>query len=162
MSLLDIVVGKSFGNDKAGRVVVLAGDKGNRGYVVKSDSEERKIRSFLKMFYFAQLSIQLLGLLLTYEWSRDLIYVLGRPVDHLLRSGAIFLGTYCIVVVAPYVLLWRTYRKSLLSFVSIEDQVVVSEKRAVGQRWGIIAGLGALALATLVILGIAVYLVRTK
>ena len=61
MSLLDSIVGRSFRDEKAGRVVVFTGDRRNRGYVVKSESEELKIRSFLKMFYFAHFSILTLG-----------------------------------------------------------------------------------------------------
>lgn len=67
MALLDSIVGASFRDEKAGRVVVFSGDRRTHGYVVRSASEELKIKSFLKMFYFAHFSILLLGYLLASE-----------------------------------------------------------------------------------------------
>ena len=69
MGLLDSIVGKSFRDEKVGRVVVFTGDRRNRGYVLKSESEELRIRSFLKMFYFAHFSILLLGIQVANAWS---------------------------------------------------------------------------------------------
>ncbi len=71
---------------KAGRVVVFPGDRRNRGYVVKSESKESRIRSFLKMFFYAHISILLLGNFLAMEWSRELNHALGRPTAHLYRA----------------------------------------------------------------------------
>ena len=42
MGLLDSIVSRSFRDEKAGRVVVFAGDRRNRGYVVRSDAEGTK------------------------------------------------------------------------------------------------------------------------
>ena len=130
MGLLDSIVGRSFRDEEAGRVVVFAGDRRHRGYVVKSDSEELKIRSLLKMFYAAHFSILLLGMLLANAWSSFIIHLqeLGRPAAHLLRTEGIYLGIYSLVVGLPYFLLWRSYKKALLSFVSVQDEVLLSER----------------------------------
>src|SRR5437879_244140 len=55
MTLVDSLVDACFRNEKAGRVVIFPGDRRNRGYVVKSEADEQKIRSFLKMFFCAHL-----------------------------------------------------------------------------------------------------------
>jgi len=65
MALLDSIVDGYFRNDKAGRVVIFPRRCASRGYVIKSPAEELKIRSFLKMFYFAHLSILLLRFFLS-------------------------------------------------------------------------------------------------
>jgi hypothetical protein len=158
MSLLDSLVGRSFRDEKAGRVVVFTGDRRNRGYVVKSESEELKIRSFLKMFYFAHLSILLLGMQVANAWSTFIIQIraFGRP--DLLRSGGIYLGIFCLVVGLPYFLLWRSYKKALVNFVSAQDEVLVSGKSAGRQTWISVAALTALALVALGLF----YLVRAK
>ena len=151
MALLDSIVGARFRDEKAGRVVVFYGDRRARGYVVRSESEELKIRSFLKMFYFAHFSILLLGYFLASEWSRGIYHALGRPEDHLFRAMFVSLAVYSLVVGLPYFLLWRSYKKAFVSFVSPEDEALVS-----GSRGGrphifvlIAAGLILLGLATL-------------
>jgi hypothetical protein len=48
MGFLDSVVGQYFRDEKAGRVVAFPVDRRIRGYVVRSESEELKIRAFLK------------------------------------------------------------------------------------------------------------------
>ncbi|SRR5216684_743180 len=160
MALLDSIVGKSFRDEKAGRVVVFTGDRRNRGYVVKSESEELKIRSFLKMFYFAHFSILLLGMLVANAWSTFVIHIhaFGRPDAHVLRTVGIFLTIYTLLVGVPYFLLWRSYKKARSNFVSAQDEVLVSGMSAGRQAWIVLAGLTALALATLAFF----YLLRTK
>ena len=160
MALLDSIVGKSFRDEKAGRVVVFTGDRRNRGYVVKSESEELKIRSFLKMFYFAHFSILLLGMLVANAWSTFVIHIhaFGRPDAHVLRTVGIFLTIYTLLVGVPYFLLWRSYKKARLNFVSAQDEVLVSGMSAGRRTWFVLAGLTALALATLAFF----YLLRTK
>ena len=162
MGLLDSIVDKHFRDDRAGRVVVFTGDRRNRGYIVRSESEELKIRSFLKMFYFAHFSILLLGCALAYAWSIVLSHALGGSVGHWLRSGVIFLVLFSLVVGAPYWLLWRAYKHAFLGFVSAQDKVLVSEKSAGRRFWIVIAGLGTLVLVTLMLLGIIFSPVRTK
>jgi hypothetical protein len=158
MGFLDSIVGRSFRDEKAGRVVVFAGDRRNRGYLVKSEAEELKIRAFLKMFHLAQVFILLLGMLLTNAWSTFVINLreFGRPAEHLLRSESIFLGIYAVVVLLPYFLLWRSYKKALPSFVSVQDEVVVSA-RSPGRRPWTVAAL--IAFGALLLLGVIVYLV---
>ncbi len=133
MALLDSILDANFRDEKAGRVVVFPGGRRHRGYVVKSKAEESKIRSFLKMFFFAQISILILGYLLASEWSRELNYALGRPALHLFRVMGISAGIYGVVVMVPYFLLWRSYKKAFLSFTTPQDEVLVTGK-APGQR----------------------------
>ena len=161
MGLLDSIVGQSFRDGKAGRVVVFSGDRRNRGYVVKSEADELKIRSFLKMFYFAHFAIVLLGMLVANAWSTffNHIHSLGDPAAHLLRTMGTSLGVYSLVVGLPYFLLWRSYKKAFLSFVSAQDEVLVSGKSAGRQPWIVYAGL--IAFGT-VLLGAIFLLIRTK
>jgi hypothetical protein len=159
MGFLDSVVGPCFRDQEAGRVVVFTGDRRNRGYLVKSVDEELKIRSFLKIFFSAQVSILLLGYFLGAEWSRELAYALGRPAAHLLRNSCIFLGIYALVVGLPYFLLWRPYQKARLSFVSAQDEVLVLRRRP-GQRQ-ILVGVALTAFGILILFGI-IWLTRFK
>jgi hypothetical protein len=159
MGLLDSVVGQCFRDEKNGRVVVYTGDRSTRGYLVKSEAEELRIRSFLKMFCCAQFAILLLGYFLASEWSRELAYALGRPAAHLFRSACISAGIYLLVVGLPYFLLWKSYNKARLSFVSAQDEVQVSRRRP-GQRQ-IFVGVALAALAVLIMFGI-ILLIRSK
>jgi len=159
MAFLDIMAGANFRNEAAGRVVVFPMGRRNRGYVVRSESEEQRIKSFLKMFYAAHFSILLLGYFLASEWSRELRYALGRPAAHLFRTAGISQGIYSLVVGIPYFLLWRSYKKAFLSFISPQDEVLVGKPP---RRPALIAlAVGLLAVAILFFL-VAVYLIRTK
>jgi len=79
MSFLDSVVSKCFRDSEVGRTVVFPNDSRKRAYLVRSESDERKIRGFLKVFFSAHFSL----LLLTYLDARcsDLIV---RLLTHLL------------------------------------------------------------------------------
>jgi hypothetical protein len=151
MSLLDSIISANFRNEKGGCVVSFPGDQRHRGYLLKSQADERKVRSFLKMFFCAHLSILLLGMLLASGWSHDLIYALGRPALHVFRSMAISAGVYLLVAGLPYFLLWRSYKKAFVSFVSPEDAVVISGRRTGGRLY-------ILVVAGLIILGMGVLL----
>jgi hypothetical protein len=151
MAFLDLVVDRNFRSEQAGRVVIVPGGRRNRGYLVKSELEELRIRAFLKMFYFGQLSIQLFGLLLALEWSRELRYALGRQPAFWFSVG-ITLACYSLVVGAPYWLLWRSYKKAIVSFVSVQDEVAVSGASAGWRHW--IVGVGLIALAAFVLVGV--------
>ena len=131
MGILGAVVDPCFRDDKKGRVVVFPGDGRKRGYLVKSDGDEQKIRAFLQMFYSAHFAIFVLGYFLASEWSRDIYHLrlLGNPADHLLRSGMISGGVFLVVVGLPYFLLWRSYKNTRMSFVSAEDEVLVTVGR---------------------------------
>jgi hypothetical protein len=156
MALLDSIVSASFRDENAGRVVVFSGDRRHRGYVVRSESEELKIRSFLKMFYCAHFSILLLGYLLGFEWSRQIYRALGRPEAHMFRAICISLGVYLLVAGVPYFLLWRSYKKALVSFVSPEDEVLVSGRRAGRKRIFILIAAGLIVLGLAALLAFAV------
>lgn len=156
MALLDSIVGARFRDERAGRVVVFSGDRRTRGYVVRSESEELKIKSFLKMFYFAHFSILLSGYFLASEWSRGIYRALGRPEEHLVRAMCISLAVYLAVVAVPYFLLWRSYKKALVSFVSLEDEVLVSGRRVGRQQMFIFIAAGLMVLGLAVLLAFAV------
>ena len=160
MGLIDSMVGTYFRNEEAGRVVVFPGDRRNRGYVVKSEAEESRIRSFLKMFFFAHLSIITLGNFLAMEWSTGLNHELGRPALHLYRAMGLAAVIYFVVVGVPYLLLWRLYKKAFLSFTSAQDEVLVSGKGP-GQQTRICVGAGVAALAILMAIGLFL-LIRAK
>jgi hypothetical protein len=160
MALLDFMVSRHFRNEKNGRVVVFPGDRRHRGYVVGSGGEELKIRSFLKMFYFAHLSILFLGYLLASEWATDLRHVLDRQTVHVLRAVGISLGIYFLVVGAPYFLLWRSYKKAFLNFVSPQDEVSVSGNSP-DQKRQIFAAVAAASFAILLALGM-IFLIRRR
>jgi hypothetical protein len=160
MGLIDYVVRANFRDEKAGRVVVFPGDRRGRGYVVKSEAEEARIRSFLKMFFFAQFSILLLGNFLANGWAHDLNYALGRPILHLYRAMGIAAGIYLLVVGVPYFLLWRSYKKAFLSFASAQDEVPVSGSPAV-QKTRIFIAVAAMAFCVLIAAAVFL-LVRAK
>ena len=156
MAFLDSVVGASFRHEEAGRVVVFSGDRRTRGYIVRSEADELKIKSFLKMFYFAHFSILIMGYLLGFEWSRQIYRALGRPEAHMFRAVCITSGVYLLVAGVPYFLLWRSYKKAFLSFVSPEDEVLVSGRRAGGQRIFVFIAAGLILLGLGVLLAFAV------
>jgi len=162
MGLLDSIVSNAFRDESAGRVVVFSGDRRNRGYIVRSAADELKIKSFLKMFYFAQLSVFLLGMLLANAWSMFFEHLegMGRPIDHVTRNMAIGLGVYCVVVGLPYFFLWRSYKKALPSFVSAQDEVVVSGQTRRQQQWRLVLVIFGLALLVLAVA--LVFLVRMR
>lgn len=162
MGLLDTVVSKAFRDEQAGRVVVFSGDRRNRGYLVRSEAEELKIKSFLKMFYFAHFYILILGIMLSNTWSTFVIHLggLGRPAAHMVRSMGIAFGVYCLVVGVPYLLLWRSFKKAKLSFVSAQDEVVVSNSADRQQRWMVAVAFFALGFLVLAV-GLF-WLVRAK
>jgi hypothetical protein len=152
MGLLDSVLAPCFRDEKAGRVVVFTWDRHGRGYLVESPAEEQKILSFLKMHFVAYLSITLLGYLLASSWSSDLVYMLGRPAHHIARTGVIFLGIYLAVVGLPTLLLWKSYKKAMLSFVSPENEVVVS--KAVPSKQLIWTGVAIAAMGVLIMVAV--------
>jgi hypothetical protein len=149
MGILNAIVGSCFRDDKTGRVVVFPGDRRKRGYLVKSDADELKIRSFLQMFFSAHLSILVLGYFLASEWSREIYHALGDPTAHLFRAVIISLGVFLIVLGLPYLLLWRTFKRARSSFVSPEDEITVTVGRP-RQGRVLVVGLAVLGLGILV------------
>jgi len=162
MGLLDSIVSNSFRDEKAGRVVVFSGDRRSRGYIVRSAAEELKIKSFLKMFYFAHFYILVLGMTLANSWSTFFVHLegMGRPIEHMARNMGIALAVYCAVTGLPYFFLWRSYKKALPSFVSSQDEVVVSGQSKRQQQWKLVWVILGLALLVMGV-GLAL-LVRAK
>jgi hypothetical protein len=158
MGLLDSIVSRSFRDDPAGRVVVFGGEVRGRGYLVKSKADELKIKSFIKMFIFAELSIQSLGLWLTLAWIGQYSEARDRAA-HLLRAICVFAGVYSVIVIVPLLLLWRSYKKERFSFVSAEDEVPVTSKRPRDQQFFQIIAL--IAITILVLIGV-IFLIRFK
>jgi hypothetical protein len=161
MSLLDLIVDANFRSQDASRVVVFSGVGRNKGYLVRSPSDELRIKSFLKMFYFAHFAILSLGILLSSVWSTGLNHILGRPEDHLARTMGIFIGIFCFVVGLPYLLLWRSFKKSIFTFVSAQDEVEVSGTSPSQRRWRLVAICIAVFAALIMALGVLL-LIRAK
>jgi hypothetical protein len=159
MALLDFIVSTNFRSEEAGRVVVFPGDRRHRGYIVRSEAEELKIRAFLKMFFCAHASILLLGGLVASGWATDLRHVLDRHARHVLRTEAIFMGIYFLVVGVPYFLVWRSYKKAFVSFISPRDEVLVSGKRPRQQQ--VLLAVAMITFAIVILLGV-ILLLRTK
>jgi hypothetical protein len=78
---------------------------------------------------------------------------------HFVMTGAIFLGTYSLLVALPYFLLWRTFKKALLNFVSPQDEVAASGNGP-GQQQVLLA-VGLIVFAIAILLGI-ILLTRTQ
>jgi hypothetical protein len=161
MSILDLIVDANFRTENAGRIVVFSGDRRHRGYLVRSPADELRIKSFLKMFYFAHFSILSLGILLSSAWSTFFNHIFSRHEEHLARTVGIFIGIYSLVVGLPYWLLWRSFKKSILTFVSAQDQVVVSGTSPSQQRWRLVA-IGIAAFAFLIMALGLLLLIRAK
>jgi hypothetical protein len=114
------------------------------------------------MFYFAHFYILILGIMLANAWSTFVIHLegMGRPAGHMLRNMSIAVGVYCLVVGLPYVLLWRSYKKALPSFVSSQDEVAVSGQTNRQRQWKLVLVILGLAL---LVMGVGlVLLVRAK
>ncbi len=155
MGLIDTIVDRSFRDTQSGRVVIFSGDPRKRGYVVRSVAEERKIKSFLKMFYFAHLYILVFGMMLSQGCALWLAYGLfDRPAHHLLGSVSSFAGIYLLMVGAPYTLLWRAYKRALTSFTASADEVLLTEIEASRRQWILLAvvGFALLILAAVLLL----------
>ncbi len=142
--------------------MVFSGDRRCRGYVVRSAAEELKIKSFLKMFYFAQFCILALGIMLSNSWSAFFVHLegMGNPVEHIVRNIGVALAVYGMVAGLPYFFLWKSYKKSLPSFVSSLDEVEISGQSKRQQQSKL--ALVIMGLALLVMAAALVLLVRAK
>jgi hypothetical protein len=72
-----------------------------------------------------------------------------------LRTEGIFVGIYLLVVGVPYFLVWRSYKKAFVSFVSPEDEVLVSGRSA-GRQLAIFIAVAAVIIALGILLFFAV------
>jgi hypothetical protein len=154
MGLIDAIVDRSFRETQSGRVVVFSGDRRKRGYLVRSVTEEKKIRSFLKMFYFAHLYILVFGLLFSQGCASWLAYAsFDRPAHHLVGSVSFFLVIYLLTVGLPYALFWRAYKRALSSFAAPADEVLLTGIDASSRQWILlaVAGFSILILAAMLV-----------
>lgn len=157
MGLIDAIVNRSFRETPAGRVVVFSGDPRKQGYLVRSPAEEQKIRSFLKMFYFAHLYILVFGVMLSQGCASWFAYgSFDRPARHLLGGVSIYLAMYGLVVGLPYALLWRAYKRALTSFTASANEVPLTGANAPGRPWILLAVAGFMLLILAAILVLAV------
>jgi hypothetical protein len=92
-------------------------------------------------------------------WSTGISQALDRPAAHLFRLSGIFLGIYFLVVGLPLLSLGRSYEKQRFSFVSVQDEVLVTSKPSRNQRFFEAMGIGMLAI--LILMGI-ILLIRFK
>ena len=135
MGLIDAIVDRAFLDTQSGRIVVFSGDRRKRGYLVRSVGEEQKIRSFLKMFYFAHLYVLVFGIMFSQSCASWFTYgTFDRPAQHLLASLSLAVGTYLLVVGVPYALLWRAYKRALVSFTAPADEVSLTGIAASGRQ----------------------------
>jgi hypothetical protein len=156
MGFIDRAIDTSFRDHAGERVVVLNLKGRSRGYRVASTAEEARIRAFLKMFLFAQMSIQTLGLFATLGWLQGLRDAWGRAVrwSDLLAPAAEIVIAYCVFVIVPLIFLWRAYRRALPNFVALDDEIPLSALplRGAARLWL------AAALALVLLLGILILL----
>jgi hypothetical protein len=160
MGLLDAMVGRCFRDETAGRVVVFPSDRRGRGYLLRSAAEEQKVRSFLKLYLCAHFPILLLGYGLAYAISVPLVYALDRPAAHILRSAFIFSAVFGVIAGIPYLLFWRTYLSTRMSFVAAQDEIEVVGTPPLDRRVLVFAAVAALF--ALIALGVVFFLVRAK
>ncbi|MGB7130469.1 MAG: hypothetical protein WBD59_06665 [Candidatus Sulfotelmatobacter sp.] len=165
MPFLERIVGANFRTEEGGRIVVFPGDRRDRGHVVRSEAEELKIRAFLKMFYFAYFAIFFLGGVLSTRLSVDVYNASLDSYAHLLRALCICVGIYLVVLGLPFLLLWSSYKKSALGFVSAQNEVVLSDealalRRKARQRLMIALTAGVVVLAAC--LGGVAFLARAR
>ena len=162
MSFLDPIVARYFRDQEVGRVVVFPGERGNRGYLVRSEAEEAKIRSFLKMFEFGQLAVTFLGGQVALAWSIffTTLHSLGNPAQHVFRTMTIYVVVFCLVEGFPFLLLWSSYKNATSSFASGLEEVRLSSAASGRRPWNAIAAL--IVLAALIFLGVILFLARAK
>jgi hypothetical protein len=135
--------------------VVFSGDSRKQGYRLKTAVEEQKVRSFLKLFHFAQLYLLVFGALLSQICASWLIEAsFDRPARHVLGAIGMFLAVYTLVVGLPYFFLWRTYKHAVASFTDTADAVSLVGASAPRRSWVLIAvcGFALLLLAAVLIL----------
>ena len=147
MSFLDVAVARAFRDEPAGRVVVPVGLRQRRGYLIRSSADEHKIRAFLKLFLFAQMAIQTLGMLAAFgvtnvgrQWNQ------AATLHDVIVMVVSFVVAYGLLAVLPLVLLFATYRRALMSFFSAQDEVAVGPAPAAQARWLLIAAMAGVTL----------------
>jgi hypothetical protein len=154
MGFIDFIVNRSFRDEPQGRVVVFSGLVRGQGYLVRSASDEHRIRAFIKVYVFAVLALQMLGALLVSAWASLFLGAGGTPTleRELTRAGFFFVA-YAVVVGVPFFFLLRVYRQAVPSFVSLGDAVTLS-RPLLGR-----AQLVALALIAVLLIAVALTMV---
>jgi len=157
MNLLDRAVESYFRDTQGARVLVARYQGRTRGYKLGSAGDEVRIRAFLRLLLFAQLSIQVLGTCTAFgavnftgQWNAATRW---HDLAVLLLT---FLAAYAVFAVLPVLLLWRLYTRALPSLVSLGDEVQVSPLPGVRAALAA-AGAVLLALALLLILFMRFY-----
>jgi hypothetical protein len=126
MSFLDHALDSRFPTDAKGRVLFIP-IRRRLGYVVESKPEERKIRSFLKMYLIASVAIQFLGMnasilqgiLQADLWPADWIqFRRTHLVAGAFAIAAITLAIQIPLFWIPYALLWKSYKEANTTFTS--------------------------------------------
>jgi hypothetical protein len=151
MSFLDVAVAPAFRDEPAGRVVVPLGLRRRRGYLVRSSADEQKIRAFLKLFLFAQMALQMLGMLAAFgltnvgrQWNA------AENAHDVIVMAVSFVVAYGLLAILPLVLLFAIYRRALTSFFAAEDEVTVGPAPvAQARRLLVTAGIGVMLLLAL-------------
>jgi hypothetical protein len=134
MNFFDYALDARFPTDAAGRVVFFP-IKPRQGYFIESKAEEKKIRSFLKMYQIAYAAIIFFGMngaiLLTLIqanlWPADWIqYRRAHIVAGAFINAAILLALEIPLFWIPLLLLWRSYKKGITSFTSGLEEAAYS------------------------------------
>jgi membrane associated rhomboid family serine protease len=99
------------------------------------------------------------SLLVTIGLITNLNYASEHSAAHIIKSGAIFACVYALLVGVPYWLVWRSFKKELLNFVSTQDEVVISSRRPTRQQT--LPIIAIIATALMILAGLFL-LVRTK
>jgi len=117
------------------------------------------------MFYFALFAIFFLGSLLSNQLAVKIYNASLDSYAHLLRALGLCVAIYSGILALPLLLLWRSYKKSFLYFVSDQDEVSVSGELLATARntrriWMALLAIGLIVLA-LFILAARVLLVHS-
>jgi hypothetical protein len=144
MGFIDFTVNRFFRDESQGRVFLFDGGVRGQGYLVRSASDEHRIRAFLRMYVSAWFAIQILGSLLVTAWLSSFLGAIGTPtLERELTRAGFFLALYAVVVGLPFLFLFRAYRQAVADFVSPADVVTLSRRPLDRARY---VGLAVLAL----------------
>jgi hypothetical protein len=135
-----------FRDTSVGRVLVLDGPRSAHGYLVRSPEQERLMRAFLRMRFFAQGALLVLGLLSVWfavdfvrRWNHASAY------QDLVWLAATLVLAWAGLLLLPVMLLRRVSRQVEMNYLSQADRLAVAPVplKAAGIRWivALIAGL---------------------
>jgi len=154
MSFLDSVVNRHFVNGPDSQLILRRPVGSKRSYLIRSKPDERRIKSFLKMFYIGHISITFLGYFLASAWSWDINHSWGLSSDHIPRTIIVTACVFAIVYGVPEFLLWKTFRSGMSSFTETLEESGSALPKVIW--WPSAVALGALtiliAVAVLILL----------